>query len=119
MRRPLSVLALSHPHGADAAAQVGIGAPAVAGSVPVRDDRERVGRLLVERTGSDIIATATFRRRPPAKRATLCVTVAGDERCASERVVRGDAVVLERTGAFTSALTARIRCGGARAVLRL
>src|SRR4051794_7805280 len=107
MRRPF-LLSVVLP--AVVAAQVGIGDPAVAGSAAVRDaDGARVGRLVVERTGDDVTATARF-AAAPARRATLCVKVAGRKRCVNRRLDGDGTVHLALTADFERALTARVRC---------
>ena len=97
----------------------GIGDPAAAAQKHIRRDGTRVGRLVVERTGDAIVATATFRREPPRGRVTLCVTVAGDRACVHRRPGADGAVRLERTGSFVETLRARVRAGAARASLRM
>jgi hypothetical protein len=97
----------------------GIGDPAAAALAPIRRDGARVGRLVVERSGDAIVATATFRRRPPRQRVTLCVTVGGDRRCVRRRPGADGAVRLKRTGSFVAVLRARVRAGQARGSLRM
>lgn len=97
----------------------GIGDPAAAAQKHIRRDGARVGRLVVERTGDAIVATATFRHEAPAGRVTLCVTVAGDRICVHRRPGTDRAVRLKRTGSFVDALRARVQAGGARATLRM
>jgi hypothetical protein len=96
-----------------------LGDPTRVAGVPVRHDGVRVGDLVVERTGSAIVATASFRGRPPGRRITVCVTVSGDRSCVRRRARRNGTVELHARADFTAPLRARVRSGGARGALTL
>ena len=111
---------------APAAAQDVVGVPeldigeaaAVAGTV-ISDGDARVGTLEVERIGDKITVTATFTRKPPGKRASLCLSVAGDRHCVRRASRRGLKLTLDRTAAFTAALRATARSGDALGTVAL
>jgi hypothetical protein len=124
MRTVLLTLALLLTAAAPAVAQdptpqLQLGDPSRLAATPVKQHGARVGQLVVEQTGSDITATATFQGRPPGRRVTVCVTVAGDRECVTRRAHKGGSVVLKRRGEFTAALRARVRSGGASGSLKL
>jgi hypothetical protein len=112
----LIVLAAAAP----AAAQDVVGAPqidigeaaAVAGTV-IKVDSQRIGTLEIERVGDSITVTANFTRRPPGRRASLCVTVDGDRRCVRRDAKRGLKLTMDRTAAFSSPVRATARSGEA------
>ena len=110
----ISVLAAAAPAAAqDVTGGLDIGeAAAVAGSV-IRDGGTRFGTIEVERVGDRISVKATFSKRPPGKRASLCVTIAGDKECVRKAARRGVKLTMDRTAPFTDDLRATARSAGA------
>jgi hypothetical protein len=99
---------------------VQIGTAAVVSNAPVKKQGTRVGDLTVSRDGSSIIATASFKGRPPGRKMSVCVTIAGgQQQCASKKARRNGTVKLSTTADFTTPLTATARSGGARGHLSL
>ena len=93
--------------------QIDIGeAAAVAGSV-IRDGSTKIGTIEVERIGDDITVIATFTRKPPGTRASLCMTIDGDRRCVRRASKRGLKLSLDRTADFSAPLRASARSGDA------
>ena len=95
--------------------QIDIGeAAAVAGTV-IRDGSQQIGTLEVERLGDKITVTANFSRRPPGRRAAICLKV--DRRrqaAASGRTSkRGLKLTLDHTADFSIDLRATARSGEA------
>jgi hypothetical protein len=97
--------------------EIGDGARA-AGATIQRGDRS-VGTIEAERVGERITVTATFSRKPPGRRASLCVTVAGERRCVRRKARRGLKLTMDRTAALTSALRATARSGDAQGSVSL
>jgi hypothetical protein len=114
------LLLLTVPAPAQDQPQIGIGTAQVVSYAPVRNQGARVGDLTVSRDGSLVIALASFKGRPPGKKMSVCVTIAGGEQqCASKKARRNGTVKLSTTADFTTPLTARARSGGARGHLSL
>jgi hypothetical protein len=112
----LAVLAAAAPAAAQdvtGTPQIDIGeAAAVAGTV-IKQGSVKIGTLQAERVGDRITVTATFTRRPPGARASLCVTVDGDRRCMRRDSKRGLKLTMDRTGDFSAPLRATARSADA------
>ena len=100
--------------------QIDIGeAAAVAGTV-IRDGSQKIGTLEVERLGDKITVTASFSRRPPGRRAAICLKVAGDDkRCVRRTSKRGLKLTLDHTADFSTDLRATARSGEAFGAVEL
>ena|SRR5215213_8316249 len=99
--------------------QIDIGeAAAVAGSV-IRDGSTKIGTIEVQRIGKDITVTATFSRKPPGRRASLCMTIDGDRRCVRKVSKRGLKLSLDRSAPFTASLRATARSADAAGTVSL
>jgi hypothetical protein len=100
--------------------QIDIGeAAAVAGTV-IKDGSQKVGTLDVERLGDKITVTANFTRKPPGRRAAICLKVAGDDkRCMRRTSRRGLKLTLDDTADFATSLRATARSGGAFGAVEL
>ena len=97
-----------------------IGTALVVSNAPVRHQGTRVGDLTVSRNGSSVVATASFKGRPPGPTMSVCVTLAGGEHhCAKKKARRDGSVELRTTADFQTRLTARARSGAARGHLSL
>jgi hypothetical protein len=112
----LAVLAVAAPAGAQdvvGTPQIDIGeAAAVAGTV-IKQGTQKIGTLEAERIGDEVTVTATFTRRPPGRRASLCVTIDGDRRCLRRDSKRGLKLTIDRTADFSAPLRATARSGEA------
>jgi|SRR3954451_1714360 hypothetical protein len=93
--------------------------PALVSVTPIKHDGAKVGTLTVERVGEAIHATASFKGRPPGKSMSVCVTVAGERRCATRKARRNGTVKLDATADFVTPLSAKARSGAARGHLTL
>jgi hypothetical protein len=96
-----------------------LGTPLVVSTAHIKHEGARVGALTVSRDGASIVATAAFKGRPPGKTMSVCVTVAGEERCATRKARRNGTVTLETSADFTAPLSAKARSGAARGHLAL
>ena len=99
--------------------EVGIGEAAAAAGGVIRDGDTRFGTIEVERIGEKITVTAHFSKRPPGKRASLCVTVGGDRQCVRKASRRGLELTMERTASFLAGLRATARSGAAAGAVSL
>src|SRR3954454_2376599 len=101
------------------APQLDIGEAAALGGAVIRDGSTKIGMLEVSRVGDAITVKATFSRRPPGRRASLCLKVEGNRKCVHKGSKRGLKLTMDRTAAFTSALKATARSGDVLATVRL
>ena len=99
--------------------QIGLLPPARAAGAPIKHAGAKAGTLIVERIGDAVRATATFKGRPPGRKMSVCVTIAGDRRCATRKARRNGTVRLETTADFSAPLSAKARSGAARGHLKL
>jgi len=99
--------------------QVDVGTPLVVSSAQIKHRGAKVGDLLVSRDGAAIVATASFKGRPPGRTISVCVTMAGQAQCAARKARRNGTVTLKATADFLTPLSARARSGGARGHLTL
>ena len=119
----LAILAVAAPATAQEVVgepQIDIGeAAAVAGTV-IKNGSQRIGTLDVERLGDKITVTANFTRKPPGRRASICLKVAGeDKRCVKRTSKRGLKLTLDHTADFSIELRATARSGEAFAAVEL
>ncbi len=118
-----AVLAVAAPASAQEVVgtpQIDIGeAAAVAGTV-IKNGSQRIGTLDVERVGDKITVTATFTRKPPGRRASICLKVAGEDRqCVKRASKRGLKLTLDHTADFSIDLRATARSGEAFGAVEL
>jgi hypothetical protein len=99
--------------------QIDIGEAAAVGGSVIRDGAATIGTLDVERVGDQITVKATFTRKPPGRRASLCLKVDGERQCVHRAAKRNLKLTLDRSAPFTSALRATVRSGDARGTVRL
>ena len=96
-----------------------LGEGATAAGAQIRDRGRVLGSIELTQVGERVEAVARFQRRPPGRKTSLCLTIAGDRRCVKRASKAGLELRLRDTAAFGASLRATARSADARASVEL
>src|SRR3954465_8875171 len=88
-----------------------LGDAVIVAGASIKVDGRAVGEIQLTRLGENVTATARFKRRPPGRKATLCLSIAGERRCVKRASRAGLKLSLDDTAKIGAALRATVRSG--------